>query len=224
MKKYILIFSTLLFIQSCKSDKENAVTIGSAEKTPTVSEKIAQVYGISNWDKVNTITFSFNVKKDSSLFKRSWVWSPKTNDVTSITANDTLRYNRNHIDSTFINADKAFINDKYWLLTPFNLVWDSGTVISEPIQEVAPISKKTLNKITLTYPQNGGYTPGDAYDFYYNDEFLIEEWVYRKGNIKEPSMMSTWENNTNFKGILIPLSYKKTDDNWELFFDDVSIN
>lgn len=224
MKKYILLFSVLFFIQSCKSDKENTVTSENTEKPLTVAEKIAQAYGIENWDNVNTITFSFNVKKDSTLFKRSWDWSPKTNDITLRTPNDTLRYNRSQMDSTFINADKAFINDKFWLLAPFNLVWDFGTTISEPVQEAAPISKKKLNKITLIYPNDGGYTPGDAYDLYYNNAFLIEEWVYRKGNAKEPSMMSTWENNTNFNGVLLSLSHKKADDNWELFFDEVSIN
>ncbi|OBX22641.1 MULTISPECIES: hypothetical protein [Bizionia] len=224
MKQYILIFSVLLFIQSCKPDKNTESTEAIDEKTLTTSEKIAQAYGVENWDSVNTITFAFNVQKDSTLFKRSWKWSPKTNDITLITANDTIRYNRNQMDSTFVNADKAFINDKFWLLAPFNLVWDSGTTISEPIEEMAPISKKMLNKITTTYSNDGGYTPGDAYDFYYNNNYLIEEWVYRKGNAKEPSMMSTWENNKDFKGVLVSLSHKKTDDNWELFFDDVSID
>lgn len=227
MKQYILIFSVLLFIQSCKSDKNTEVVEeieATEDKLLTTSEKIAKAYGLDNWDQVNTMTFAFNVKKDSSVFKRSWVWSPKTNDVILITANDTLRYNRDQIDSKFVNADKAFINDKFWLLAPFNLVWDSGTTLSEPIQETSPIGKKMLNKITLVYPDTGGYTPGDAYDLYYNSDFLIEEWVYRKGNAAAPSMMSTWENNKNFKGVLIALSHKKTDDNWELFFTDVSIN
>ncbi|WP_417237702.1 hypothetical protein [Bizionia sp.] len=224
MKHHMLLFSILLLFYSCKSDKngEPAATIDN--KPLTTSQKIAQAYGIENWDSVNSITFAFNVLKDSTLFKRSWKWSPKTNDITLITANDTIRYNRNQMDSTFVKEDKAFINDKFWLLAPFNLVWDSGTTISAPVEEMAPISKKILNKITTTYPNDGGYTPGDAYDFYYNNNYLIEEWVYRKGNTKEPSMMSTWENNKDFKGVLIALSHKKTDDNWELFFEDVSID
>lgn len=224
MKHFTLIFSVLLILQSCKSDKENTPTTEKNEKELTTSEKIAQAYGIENWNEVNTISFDFNVRKDSSLFKRSWKWSPKTNNITLITPNDTLQYNRNEMDSTFINADKAFINDKFWLLAPFNLIWDSGTTISESVEETAPISKKILYKITLTYPNEGGYTPGDAYDFYYNSDFFIEEWVYRKGNAKEPSMMSTWENNVGYNGVIIALSHKKTDDNWELFFDNVSIN
>lgn len=223
MKHYSILFSFFLFILSCKSDKENTTNIKTAEKL-TASQKIAQTYGIENWKNVNSISFTFNVKKDSSIFKRSWQWFPKTNRVVLKSKNDTLRYNRNQIDSTVVNADKAFINDKFWLLAPFNLVWDSGTSISEPVTETAPISKKMLNKITVTYPKKGGYTPGDAYDFYYNNNYIIKEWIYRKANAKTPSMMTTWENNTYYNDILITLSHKKTDDNWELFFTNVSIN
>ncbi|EGV44108.1 hypothetical protein BZARG_940 [Bizionia argentinensis JUB59] len=223
MKPYILLFSIVLFMQSCKSDKNNTSTIISDENTLTVSEKIAQAYGVKNWDDVNTITFSFNVKKDSTVFKRSWEWSPKTNDVKLMTDTDTLNYNRNQVDSTSINADKSFINDKFWLLAPFNLFWDSGTTVTDPVIEKAPISEKMLNKITLTYTNEGGYTPGDAYDFYYNDDFLVEEWIYRKGNSVEPSMITTWENDTDFKGVLLALNHKKMDDDWELYFTDVTI-
>lgn len=224
MKHFLLIFSLLAFMISCKSDKENSKTKTPEEPKLTSAEKIANAYGMKNWDAVTNIQFTFNVDKDSSHFERKWIWSPKSNDVVMIFNTDTIRYNRNKIDSTDINADKAFINDKYWLLAPFNLIWDAGTTISDPEKEAAPISLKALNKITLTYSNEGGYTPGDAYDFYYNDDYIIEEWVFRKGNSETPTMMSTWENNQDFKGVLISLSHKKTADNWELYFSNVSIN
>lgn len=209
-------------VLACKSDKKEPEAKKKETKLST-ADRIAIRYGIENWKDVETVAFTFNVNRDSTHFKRSWEWYPKTHDVVLKTENDTLKYNRNTIDSTFINADKAFINDKYWLLTPFNLVWDSGTTISDTIKEKAPLSSKELNKLTLTYSNEGGYTPGDAYDFYYNDDYLIEEWVYRKANAPKPSMMTTWENNQDFNGILVPMSYKKTSDHWELYFTDVKI-
>lgn len=221
MKKIIALAVISIIIIACKSDKEQTQPEKIVELS--VAEKIANRYGLENWNDVNTIKFTFNVDRDSSHFERSWEWSPKTNDVVLTSNTNTTKFNRAELDSTNINADKAFINDKYWLLTPFNLVWDSGTTISEPTKESASLSNKELNKITLTYPNQGGYTPGDAYDFYYNDDYIIEEWVYRKGNAQAPSMMTTWENNQNFNGIIIPMSYKKTSDNWELYFTDVVI-
>ena len=223
MKKFTCIIICLLLLQTCKSDKSETITASEEIAELTIAEKIANRYGYENWDTIETIKFTFNVDKDSSHFERSWEWYPKTNDVVLKSSTDTLRYNRSKIDSSFINADKAFINDKYWLLTPFNLVWDSGTTISNPEKGIAPLSKKTLNKITLTYSNEGGYTPGDAYDFYYNNDYIIEEWIFRKGNSKEPSMMTTWENNQDINGILVTTSYKKTEDNWELSISDLEI-
>lgn len=221
MKKIMTLIAISITILACKSDIKEPETTNVMELT--IAEKIAKRYGIENWETIETVKFTFNVDRDSSHFERSWAWYPKTNDVVLKSKNDTLRYNRSKIDSTFINADKAFINDKYWLLTPFNLVWDSGTTISEPSKENSPLANKELNKITLTYSSEGGYTPGDAYDFYFNDDFVIKEWIYKKANAQEPTMMTTWEDNKELNGIVIPMSYKKTSDNWELYFTDVKI-
>ena len=221
MKKIFALVVIGIAVLACKSDKKETEVTETLDLT--IAEKIANRYGLENWNNVNTIKFTFNVDRDSSHFQRSWEWHPKTNDVVLNSKTDTLRYNRKNIDSTIINADKAFINDKYWLLTPFNLVWDSGTTMSEPTKEKSPLSNKELNKITLTYSNEGGYTPGDAYDFYYNDDFVIEEWIYRKANAPEPTMMTTWEDNQELNGIVIPMSYKKTSDNWELYFTDVKV-
>ncbi|MEO8932975.1 MAG: hypothetical protein ABI295_01605 [Xanthomarina sp.] len=221
MKNLIFIIGILLLFSTCKSDKKD--TVSQPKMNLTAAEEIAQAYGIENWNKVKEIAFTFNVKKDSILVERSWVWQPKTNQVTLITKNDTMNYNRTKVDSLSITADKAFINDKYWLLAPFNLVWDTGTTISNPTEEISSISNKALNKITLTYPNEGGYTPGDAYDFYYNNNYIIEEWAYKKGNAKLPTMITTWENNRDFNTITLSLNHFKADDNWELFFTNVSI-
>jgi hypothetical protein len=122
-----------------------------------------------------------------------------------------------------MGADQSFINDKFWLLVPFQLVWDSGTTISKPIKDAAPISKTEMNKITLTYVSEGGYTPGDAYDLYYGDDFIINEWVFRKGNSEEPTMTTTFENYEVFKGVKIAKTHKTAEGNFHLYFSNISI-
>jgi len=219
MKHFIFILTISLSVLSCKQESK----IEIKEKPLTIAKKIANAHGFQNWDKVSKIEFTFNVDTDSNHFERSWSWSPKSNNVTLITPKDTITYNRTQVDSTNLKADKAFINDKYWLLAPFNLVWDEGITISIPIKEEAPISKKMLNKITLTYTNEGGYTPGDAYDFYYNDDFLIKEWVFRKGNTKEPSLITTWENYQDFNGLKIATEHKKLEGNWNLNFTNIKV-
>ncbi|AUP78391.1 hypothetical protein [Flavivirga eckloniae] len=219
MKKYILITLIITLCFSCKQKQEKQADV----KPLTIAEKIANAHGFENWKNVSEITFSFNVDKDSSHFDRTWIWKPKTNDVTAINKNDTIIYNRAKIDSTLTQTDSRFINDKYWLLVPFQLIWDKGLTISEPTKEAAPISKTELNKITLTYSDEGGYTPGDAYDIYYGNDFLIKEWIFRRGNVTEPSMITTFENYKDFNGIKIALDHKKGDANWNLNFTNINI-
>lgn len=222
MKKNLYYAFVLLCCMSCKSDKKEASK--PVEKDVTNAEKIAQAHGIEHWNDVTQIDFTFNVDRDSTHFERSWSWKPKTGDVILISGNDTISYNRKTIDHTSLDADKAFVNDKYWFLAPYQLVWDSGTTISESVKAEAPISKSQLNKITLTYSNDGGYTPGDAYDFYYGDDFLIKEWVFRQGNAKEPSMMTTWEDYEEFKDLIISKSHKKPEDNWKLHFTNIIVS
>ena len=77
--------------------------------------------------------------------------------------------------------------------------------------------------ITITYPIEGGYTPGDAYDIYFDENYLIKEWTYRQGNSPEPSLSNTFENYQDFNGIKIAIDHKKDNGNWNLNFTDVSV-
>lgn len=219
MKHTFLVLCALITLISCKKEEKK-----EAIKELSVAEKIANAHGFENWDKVSEIAFTFNVDKDSTHFERSWTWKPKTNDVRLISNQDTIHYNRKNVDSTSIKADQGFINDKFWLLAPFQLVWDSGTTISEATQKKAPISETILNKITLVYANEGGYTPGDAYDFYYDDNYMIKEWIYRKGNTKEPSMITSFESQKDFNGIKIALEHIKKGENWNLNFTNIQVD
>lgn len=222
MSHFFRLFCFVLLLTSCKPDKkESTEPIG---KEHSIAERIANANGLENWDKVSEIQFTFNADRDSSHFERSWVWKPKVDEVTMITGNDTITYNQRSVDSLSMGADKAFINDKYWLLAPFQLTWDKTASISNPEKEMAPMSKKELNKVTLTYPNDGGYTPGDAYDFYYDDQYLIREWVYRKSNSPEPSLITTWEGYQDHHGIKISTLHKKMDTNdWKVYFSNIKI-
>mgnify|MGYP000005807259 FL=1 len=212
---YRLLFICLFVVLSCKEEKP--------EKQYTLAEKIANAHGFKNWDSVTEFQFTFNVDTDSTNFGRSWIWKPKANKVTMLTAKDTIVYNTFKVEQESLNADRAFINDKYWALLPFQLIWDTSATLSEPIKSQAPISKKQLNKVTLTYPVKGGYTPGDAYDIFYNDDFIIQEWVFREANAKEPSMINTFENYKEFNGIKIAQDHKKETGSWNLNFTDIKI-
>ncbi len=224
MTRIILWFSIVMLMISCKQDikQENHINKIAKEKT-TVAQSIAKANGFDNWQKINTINFTFNVDRGSNHFERSWSWNPKTHRVSLMTAKDTIHYNHKAIDSLSINADKSFINDKFWLLVPFQLLWDDGTTISKPTKAIAPISNTEMNTISLVYGNEGGYTPGDAYDLYYGEDFIIKEWVFRKGNSETPTMSTTFENYEVFQGIKIAKTHKTADGKFKLYFSNISI-
>ncbi|WP_298902357.1 hypothetical protein [uncultured Psychroserpens sp.] len=228
MKQLLTLLCLCSILASCKTEtKEQSnqtETISEVKQELTIAEKIAKAHGYDHWNAIGRIDFTFNVDRGENHFERKWIWEPKKNQVAFSTGGDSIVvFNRNKIDSTTIELDQKFINDKYWLLVPFQLIWDKGTTISNPVKDLAPISKKELHKIVLTYGNEGGYTPGDAYDIFYDDDFIIREWVFREGNRKEPSMATTFENYQDFNGLKIAKDHKMTDGNFNLYFSNVNV-
>ena len=212
MKKLLYTFCFLAIITSCKQ-KQTSETIKTELST---AQKIANAHGFENWKNVSEIKFTFNKK-------RNWIWQPKTDDVTLTTEKDTIHYNRKSIDSLSRKADRRFINDKFWLLIPFQLVWDTGTTISDPIKDIAPISKIEMNKITLLYSSEGGYTPGDAYDIYFEDDYIIKELAFRRGNKPKAGLTNTFENYQDFNGIKIAKNHQRKKGDWNLTLTNISV-
>ena len=222
---YLFCFSLIMY--SCKQEKTNVIEESSQTEDKiqptTVAEKIAHAHGFENWERVKSFEFTFGGKLEDTNSGRSWVWNPKTNDVKLTSGDKVIEYNRNEMDSIALTADRAFINDKFWALIPFQLIWDTGTTISEPIKEEAPISKQIMNKVVLTYSNEGGYTPGDAYDIYYDDNYIIREWNFRQGNAAEPSLTNTFENYSDYQGIKVAQDHKKAEGDWNLLVRNVKV-
>lgn len=221
MKSLIYVLGSLLLFVACKSEPKT--TVNPTEKQLTVAQKIANAHGFENWKNINEIQFTFNVDKDSTHFERSWIWQPKTNNVTMTLGDNVVSYNRKAVDSLSQNADKGFINDKFWLLIPFQLVWDKSATISEVKKANAPIAKTPMQMITITYPLEGGYTPGDAYDIYFGDDYIINEWTFRKANDSISSLITTFENYQNINGIKIAKDHKRGESSWNLNFTNVKV-
>ncbi len=217
--KALLPLLIILLFTSCKQIEKTA----EHEIESTIAEKIANAHGFLNWHKVKTFAFTFGGKIEDSSSGRAWVWNPKTNDIKLTRNSEVTNYNRNSMDSIAIKADRAFINDKFWALIPFQLVWDEGTTISEPEKTKSPIKNQDLNKITITYSNEGGYTPGDAYDIFYNDNYIIQEWNFRRANATEPSLSNTFENYSDYEGLKIAQEHKKNEGDWNLLVRNIKV-
>ena len=116
MKPVLYMLFSLVLLTSCKSDTSKTPKTVT-ENELNIVHKIANAHGFENWKNVAEIKFTFRVDRDSIKGNaRSWIWQPKKGAVTQITKSKSVSYNRNEIDSSRIGIDRAFINDKFWLL------------------------------------------------------------------------------------------------------------
>ncbi|MCF6359129.1 MAG: hypothetical protein L3J29_00020 [Cyclobacteriaceae bacterium] len=187
-------------------------------------EKLAYAYGVDKFNKANTFRYIFNVKMGATEVARSWVWQPNSGEVTLITKGDTTRFNHKSFADDQKKLDHTFINDKYWLLFPFQLIWDTGYTHSLVENVEAPISKKVTTKLTIAYNSEDGYTPGDAYDFYIDDSFEIKEWSFRKGGQEEPSLTTTWQDYKMYDGVKISTNHVSDNGDFRLWFTEIKID
>jgi hypothetical protein len=218
MKNLAYLFTIVLLI-SCKSDPKEPVdkpdTNIEQELELSLAQEVAQQAGIDNWNEVQSLEFSFNVSKNGMTQPpRVWKWNPKTDDVVLESKGEIISYNRNKaLDSLAASADRAFINDVYWLLPAYKLVWDKGTQITYPSE----------NLIQLEYTGDGGYTPGDRYDLQLNEDQDIISWSYYPQGSEQPALNTSFENYKDYNGLRIAQDHKATDSDLNIFFTNIKV-
>ena len=221
--KIFALITVFTLIVSCDSKPNNKVI--SKVSYRTIPEKVAFYYGISQFEKIKTIEFNFNVEKSNRHNIRHWKWNPKTNDVSLFLDNKTIEFVHNNCKSNEeIELDKKFTNDSYWLLFPYHLFWDKDNYeynISQNI--ISPLLKKKSTKMIVSYINGDGYTPNDIYELYLNESNEIIEWIYRKNGSINPTKMTTWENIVDIKGVKMSILHNSRTANFKLWFDSINI-
>lgn len=213
----------LLAFPACKGEKKSEVA-EEPSREYDILEKVAMAHGFDRWNSVEEIRFTFNVDRDTSHFERSWVWKPKLGEVTLMTPADTVTYNRKEVDSTLAGHDASFINDKYWFLAPYQLMWDRESFTYEHTEKAsAPVSGTPMQKLTIVYGNDGGYTPGDAYDLYLDKDYVVREWTFRRGDKPAPGSDATWEGYESHGGLELATMHHLNGDA-RLYFTGVQVN
>ncbi len=189
---------------------------------------VAEAYGIDAWSGIKRVAFTFNVEAPQKSVTRSWVWEPREDRVTRTGSDgEATTYLRSEAssDKSLAEIDQQFINDSYWLVFPFHLVWDTGTTLTEKAGPLPlPIGEGDAAKsLTIQYAADVGYTPGDAYDLYLDADDDILAWSFRKGGADEVSLATTWSTPTNFGPIRISTDHIG-ENNFRLFFTDVAVD
>ncbi len=176
-------------------------------------DSVAAAHGFADWSRVRQLDFTFRVARGGEVAaEREWRWFPYADSVVLVADGASTSYLRNtELDSAALAADGNFINDSYWLLMPFYLEWSKTGFTSTVVRGATmPLSGAPATKLTVLYDDAGGYTPGDAYDLYVDDEYLVREWIFRKKNADEPSMTMSWEGYAVLNGMQLPGTHKST--------------
>ena len=189
-------------------------TSGVVAQGASPAERIAEAYGIDGWDEVIQLNFTFNVQlPDGKTVKREWSWEVDREWVTRTVDGESVPI-PSRVDRLLIsshseaeNIHKQFINDTYWLLFPFQLVW-SDAAVTEVGEEGLPMGDGKATKVVAQWPSEGGYTPGDAYDLYVGDGGMIEQWVFRRGGQDAAKgSPATWEMHRQLGPIVVSLDH-----------------
>ena len=174
-----------------------------AQTRPAIAKQIADVYGLDSFEQIEAIRYTFHLEAPGHNLSRSWVWQPKTDQV-SYEGKDksgklvTVTYVRSQLDSQPANVQKeidpAFVNDQYTLLFPLHVYWDSWADVHEMGMQELPLGKDSAEKVVVKYPSEGGYTPGDTWDLYIGSDKRVQEFAYHRGGHGQPKLITAkWE-------------------------------
>jgi hypothetical protein len=207
-----------------------------AQSRPPLAEQIGKTYGLDSWGQIEAIRYTWNAQFPGVNVSRSWVWEPKTGKV-SYEGKDKdgkpvkATYVHSQLDSQPANVkdeiDPAFMNDQYWLIFPFHVVWDTSATVEDKGKQKLPLGKGTADQVVVKYPaQGGGYTPGDTWELFVGPDHQVQEFIYRRGGPKKPSVViATWSGYKKAGPLLISTDHRGTADGkpLHLFFSDVAV-
>jgi hypothetical protein len=192
-------------------------------------QKLAEAYGINGFNQIEQIRYTFNVQLGEKNVSRSWIWEPKIDQVTFNAGSNAqpVVYARSKISAVSSDnlkkIDGWFINDNYWLLFPIHLAWDRQAKGEDIGMAKLPIGEGKARCLVVTYPPEGGYTPGDVYELFLDDSFRVIQWVYRKGGSTVPTRIATWEDYRKVGPLLLSLNRQGADKNFRVWFTDVAV-
>jgi hypothetical protein len=207
----------------------------SAQQRPAIADQIAKTYGLDSFGQIDAIRYTFNIDAGALKLSRSWVWEPKTDQI-SYEGKDKagnpvkVTYSRSQLASQSAvvkeQVDPGFFNDQYWLLFPFHLVWDTSATVEDAGMQKLPLGKGSAKKVAVKYPSNVGYTPGDTWELYVGTDGRIRVLEFHHGGAAKPSVViATWAGYKKAGPLLLSLDHRGTADGkpFHLSFSNVAV-
>ena len=202
---------------------------------PPIAEQLAKTYGLDSFGQIEGIRYTFNAQFPGVKLSRGWVWEPKADRV-SYDGKDKagtpvkLTYVRSQLSSQPAvvkdEIDPGFMNDQYWLLFAFHVVWDSSAEVTDAGMHKLPLGKGSARQVVVKYPSAGGYTPGDTWTLFVGTDSRIQEFIYHRGGSKKPTVVTaSWADYKKAGPLLVSTDHRGTADGKPLriFFSDVAV-
>ncbi len=195
----------------------------------SIGSQIAATYGVQGFHRIERIRYTFNVKIGSKFIQRAWEWEPAVDRVTLHAGGqqtEPVTYRRDNPDDLSANLKKIdawFINDRYWLLFPLHLAWDTQATIDDEGDAELPIGSGQARRVIVSYPGVGGYTPGDVYELFVLDNYQVIQWIYRRGGAPKPSRITTWEDHRRIGPLLISMDHHGKTPDFRVWFTNVAV-
>lgn len=195
-----------------------------AEEAKASAAKVADAHGIDAWPEVAEIHYTFKVAMPNREVARQWQWNVAKGEVTRVGYGNGITFRPDEVTAEsskgLKEAHQQFINDSYWFLFPFQLEWSTYTPVLHDEPTTAPISDKEVTRLDIVYPGEGGYTPGDTYRLFLDDDHRIVEWTFARpgGQPKH----HTWESLQQLGPIQVYTDHR-AGENFRLHFTDVKL-
>jgi len=135
-----------------------------AQTRPPIAEQIAKTYGLDSFGQIEAIRYTFNAQFPGVNVSRSWVWQPKTGQV-SYEGKDKdgkpvkVTYVQSQLngESAIVKdeIDPAFVNDQYNLLFPLHVYWDGSADVQDMGVQKLPLGKGSAKLVAVKYHKEG---------------------------------------------------------------------
>jgi hypothetical protein len=208
----------------------------SAQARPPIADQIAKTYGVDSWGQIEAIRYTWNAQFPGVNISRSWTWEPKTGQVsfegkTKDGKPLKVTYNSNQLGSQPAvvkdEVEPGFINDQYWTLFPFHVVWDGSATVTDDGMKKLPQGSGSAKRVVVKYPaEAGGFTPGDTWELFVGKDNRVEQFAYHRGGATKPSLViATWAGYKKAGPILFSTDHRGTADGKPLhiFLSDVAV-
>jgi len=73
------------------------------------------------------------------------------------------------------------VNDQYWLFFPFHACWDTAATVEDKGMQNLALGGGSARLVSVKYPSEGGYTPGDTWDLYVGLDNRVKQMLFRHG-------------------------------------------